>query len=164
MFTEEFKEKLEALYLDATSAVSALVARRVQMEGTNAKGGKFSSYSTTPYPAFKYYSTALRKNARGQLEAKMKTDKYISYSEFRQLVGNQVNHKDFTLTGEMWADFGITEVKMTDNIITAELGFLIEANTEKMVNCSMQEGVLIIEPSDDELEFIIDSVIEDLWN
>jgi len=71
-----------------------------------------------------------------------------------------VRHKDFTLTGEMWQKFGVTNFRKTFDGAKIELGGKNKDSQDKIDINSEREGQDITEPSDREIEIIQEAIEE----
>jgi len=84
--------------------------------------------------------------------------------EIRQNKGMQTSFKDFTFTGEMWRKFGEKSFTATKNNASITLGGT-NADAEMKINDNTErEGKNIIEPSDEEIKYVEDFLIEEIDN
>ena len=157
---ERIKQDLPDRFKIMVNESLALVVKRVQKKGLRADGSKFSKYSTTPVPAFFYHNLAKRKGATSKLEKFAKEKKYISYSDFRTLVGNRTDIKDFTMTGVMWASFHSFDVISDEKGVETYLGFNDVEVAKRYRYNSEREGIDIGDLSEDEVDKLADSINE----
>ena len=138
----------------AGADIAALVTNRVIQKGENADGGKFTPYSNTPVPAYWYIGKGRRNASDSAVKAKAKKGEKISYKEFRQLNGLNVAFKNFEFTGAMWRNFRVLRVEQSGFKFSAIIGGAIPMEQNKIDWLSKQEGRIIIEPNEKELQIV----------
>lgn len=149
--------------LKSSIDLAAAVKYRVQQNGLNSTGNKFSPYSDTKVPLFFYKNAPARvPSAFARLEAKLKAgkkegkDAKVSYKDWRIANNLKVDKKNFEFTGQMWANFGTAGSVRAQieggNIIR----LIIEGGNadakKKLAVTSWREKRSIIEPSESELK------------
>jgi len=166
MTPSEYVQNIESLIADiqatsmqnlgaATMDLVEKISTRVITEQENANNQKFDGYSQTKLPAFFYYSSARRvRKGLNEVKAAAKAGEKLSYADFRQLLGFSNASKNFELSGEMWAGFGI--ISVDESTETLVIGGRNKGSQEKIAWNSQREGISIIAATDNEIEELID--------
>ncbi len=102
---------------------AALVEQRVVSTGRKADGTTFSPYSTKKVPAYYYFGRSLNQSGERSIRDRARRREGVSYRDFRQYNGRNVNVKNFQFTGRMWQGFGVKNVtKLRLGVYRIELG------------------------------------------
>jgi len=148
---------------------AGMISHRVITKQTNARGAKFSKYSSRPMLTSGntlrgkrvWAAMAASKSKRRDLNwvtIKMKGKNVHlfelkgGYAQLRKIEGFGNTHKSFEYTGEMWDMFGVKRSKATGDEVVLVLGGKNMASQQKMDRNTEREGVNIIDISDKELE------------
>lgn len=156
--TEANKALKTALATEAQVAgmdAAALVEQRVVSEGKKADGNRFSPYSNKKAPAFYYFGRSLNQAGERAVRDKARRREGVSYREFRQFNGRNVNAKNFQFTGQMWQGFGVKSVVETGRgVYRVTLGGKT-AYTETLIGYhNRRENADLSEPSAQELQMV----------
>lgn len=118
-FIEDLNASREEESVLIGQELTAQIRNRVQNQKLNADGSPFGQYSTAKVPQWFFYNKALSLGA----DKKLKTGPWFtSYAEFRD--NNNLNTGDinFTFSGLMWKNTGVTEVKTEGQQTTVTIG------------------------------------------
>lgn len=138
----------------------ALVRRRVQNDKENADGSYFGSYSETKVPKWFFKGKSLS----GGAETKVQNGAYfISYAEFRDANNLESQEIDFTFSGDMWRNTGVTEVVENESETEVMLGGQTSRAKELHGYHAEKFGSLIV-MNEDEIKMIVDSHNERIFN
>ena len=97
----------------------ALIRNRVQNDKLNAEGQPFGQYSRALVPQWFFYNKALSLGA----DRRLKTgDWFVSYEDWRDMNNLNTGDINFTFSGDMWRNTGVTSVKSTNNSTTVTIG------------------------------------------
>ncbi len=145
----------------AGADAAALVENRIVTTGRTAEGGNLSPYSTKEVPAYYYYGRSRNNRGETAIRAKAKAREGVSYREFRQLNGLNVQNKNLEFTGEMWQGFGVVSVQQVQaGVLEIEIGGKVP-RTEKLLGYhSSRERTQISKPSPEEVEQVVDGIRE----
>lgn len=134
---------------------AALVEQRVVSEGKKADGNRFSPYSTKKAPAFYYFGRSVNQNGERAVRDKARRREGVSYREFREFNGRNVNVKNFQFTGRMWQGFGVKSVaEIRRGVYRVTLGGKT-AYTETLIGYhNKRENADLAEPSPQELQMV----------
>lgn len=86
------------------------IEKRVHEKSKRADGDTFGEYSKNKLPVNYFENMGSRKVNFTKEEKKTG----VSYADFRKKLGKQNKNKNFELTGDMWKDFGIKELKANE--------------------------------------------------
>ena len=149
----------------ATSALT-FIHERVIEKGEMADGSKFPAYSTSPMlvggKSFPTKSVSDKvfgsKEKRKQLEwrtlgegegAKRLAILQGGYKQWRQLMGRQTNHVDFSVSNEMWNDINIISNTGDHNQGIAVIGARKDSEKKKLAgNTSRKGDILDLSPAE----------------
>ena len=151
------------------------IEMRVRDKQKNWQGQSFSRYSTRPMLTSGttaksrrvWRAVASSKAKRRELDwvTIKKGGKNIhlfelkgGYAEMRRIEGFSNANKSFEFTGEMWRKFGIKDVKTGSGVIIFKLGGKTVASQDKIDWNSEREGINIIQPSQDEINYLQDKI------
>lgn len=138
-------------------AVSALtlIKERVQETGTNAKGQKYKPYSTKPMLAncstmilSSCNKIAGSKQKRKELNwVTIKGHKLFEipggYKQYRELMGRQTNHVDFSVTNNMWNDINVISKSSDHQKGVAIIGAKQEIEKKKLEGNTKRRGDIL---------------------
>ena len=86
----------------------------------------------------------------------------LQYELFRVANNQPVDAKNYTFTGDMWRDTGITEVDNTGFTTTVTIGGQTAEAAAKMAGNTLRDGP-ILQASEEEIEFIIEAHTERIF-
>lgn len=86
------------------------IEKRVHEKSKRADGDTFGEYSKNKLPVNYFENLGSRKVNFTKEEKKTG----VSYADFRKKLGKQNKNKNFELTGDMWKDFGLKELKANE--------------------------------------------------
>lgn len=141
----ELRSELPAIMLTQAMDGEALVQLRIQTTGKSATGAQLPGYSNNKLPKWFFtdtskYGSGLVNNVKGYQDE----GQGISYREFRQLAGRQVNHYDGTFTGNMWKDTGvIAETNESGSKIRITIGGKNQGAKNKLSWNSIKRGDIL---------------------
>jgi hypothetical protein len=182
---EDFKKDLpKAIFSKLTawawSDIRGMVENRVEQTQTNARGGKFSKYSTRPMLTSgntKKSANVWRKMAGSKEKRKelnwvtlKKKGKNIhlfelpgGYAELRRLENFTNVNKSFEFTGAMWDQWGplMSQCKVYPDGFLVRMGGMTEYSQELINKHSQDEGIDIIDMSNEEIKTLCQNV--DIW-
>lgn len=142
---------------------AALVEDRVVSKGERSDGGKFSSYSTKPVPAYFYFGRSRNASGERQVRAAAKNKQGVSYRDFRTFNGLNTGFKNFQFTGEMWQNFGVRNVQVIGKgLVRIEIGGKNERSKKLLGYHSDRENSNLSEPSQNEIKLVVDGIRERL--
>lgn len=87
----------------------------------------------------------------------------VEYELFRIENNQPVDAKNFTFTGDMWRDTGITSVETTGFTTTVMIGGQTQEAADKLFFNTERDGE-ILEASEDEIEFIVEAHRERIFD
>lgn len=136
-------------------AADTFIKKRVIDTGVNAKGSKFPAYSTKPM--LTNCSTMIlsacskvagSKDKRRELEWKtIKGHKLFTlpggYKQYRELMGRQTNHVDFSVTNRMWNDINIISNTNDHQNGEVEIGAKQESEKKKLSGNTKRKGDIL---------------------
>ena len=161
--TQAIEQDYYVEYLKNIKGLTSVIAHRVQGSSKNAKGGLFSQYSDTKVQPFMFYPEATRLNkGLNQLKAMQKRGESLSYADFRKLIGKTNSNKNFELSGDMWAKFGITKTDKQSN--TVFIGGKSKSSAFKIAANTAREKINIIAPSEEEITLVTNHLEKYLVN
>jgi len=166
-FESQHKQLLEALtdpnkvLRVALTNLHALISERVQQFGRNTDGsviggGKGYSTGTLNFKGItgKFEGIANKKQIKSRIKEFGDTEEfYGGYKEFREALGRQTNHIDYTLSGDMFRNFNIYPIQNGFG-----LGFSSQDEFNKMEWLTDQKGVFIL-PSEQEKELAAKDIL-----
>ena len=106
------------------------IEKRVHEKSKRADGGTFGEYSKNKLPVYYFENMGSRKVNFTKEEKKTG----VSYADFRKKLGKKNKNKNFELTGDMWKDFGLKELKANEFTLgstTAENQKILDINSER---------------------------------
>lgn len=156
MFVQTVNENRERESLIIGKETVALVRLRVQNEGVDSNGQSFGGYSKAVVPQYYYYGRSLSDGAEDKVKA---GDWFLSYEEFREDNNLRTDIKDFTFSGEMWRNAGVTDIQSDQYKTDVTLGGQTQRSAELLSYHSDKYGNLLA-PNEQEITFIVDSHIE----
>ena len=118
------------------------IEKRVHEKSKRADGDTFGEYSKNKLPVCYFENMGSRKVKFTKEEKKTG----VSYADFRKKLGKKNKNKNFELTGDMWKDFGLKELKANE--------FTLASTTEASQNIldinSEREKINIIKSNPEE--------------
>jgi len=153
LVANELQANREAESVQIGREAMALVRLRVQNDKENAQGASFGGYSTTKLP--KYFFTGKSMSAAAEAKVKKRGAK-MSYEEFREDNNLETDAKDFTFSGEMWRDTGVSEVNNTADTTTVIIGGTSE-RSRLLLGYNTERDGDILELSESEIDFVVDA-------
>ena len=172
---EDFKKSIGKLFEEVAKAIpkmaqtraitgTALIVKRLRERGIDANGTAYPKYSKNKLPTF-FFLEKGTKRAQSKLSGD-EFDEGVSYEEWRELNGRQIDHRDFSFTGRTLNSLGIVKTgrdssgyvvevfaKGTDEV--KKLGYLEEQSGD-ILTPSKQEEKLLTQDFDDDIQDIID--------
>lgn len=113
------------------------IEKRVHEKSKRADGVMFNSYSNYKLPVFFFKIPPEYKENKGNRKVnftKKEEESGVSYADFRKKLGKQNKNKNFELTGDMWKDFGLKELKANEFTLastTAASQKILDFNSER---------------------------------
>ena len=95
------------------------VRTRVQKQKVNADGSPFGQYSQALLPQWFFYDKSKTDTAEDKIRS---GDWFISYADFREVNDLYSGDIDFTFTGDMWRNTGVTEVQNDGDSVVVFIG------------------------------------------
>jgi len=142
------------------SEAMALVRNRVQNERKDKDGSSFGQYSQALVPQWYFYG---RSNSQGAEDKIKKGSWFQSYADLREANGLNSTDIDFTFTGEMFSNTGVTNVSEQGATVTVEVGGQTDTAAEKLSYQEPRYGN-ILALSDSEKTLIFEAYQERLVN
>lgn len=109
----------------------AVLEERILNTGRDEDGQGFKPYSKNPLPWFFFEG---RPGVR-QINDRDK-DEYpdgISYADYKKLIGRDVGHVNFRLSGRMWNDIGLVETRTEAGSFKVTIGGFSEEIKQRMI-------------------------------
>lgn len=106
------------------------IEKRVHEKSKRADGDTFGEYSKNKLPVNYFENMGSRKVNFTKEEKKTG----VSYADFRKKLGKQNKNKNFELTGDMWKDFGLKELKANEFTLastTAASQKILDINSDR---------------------------------
>lgn len=145
--------------LIATESV-ALVRLRVQNSKQDSDGQSFGQYSQAKVPKWFFKGKSLSNGAEDRVK---KAPFFISYAEFRDLNNLPSDDINFTFSGDMWRNVGVTNVEDETDITSVDIGGQTTRSKELLGYHNDRFGN-ILELNEQEIQFIVDSHEERIFN
>ena len=134
----------------------ALIRNRVQNEKVDADGSPFGQYSQAKVPQWFFYGKSLSLGADKELHT---GEWFVSYEEFRYMNNLNTGDINFTFSGDMWKNTGVTEVESSDGSTTVYLGGQTDRAAQIYEWQEPRYG-RILEPNEEEIEFVNEAHLE----
>jgi hypothetical protein len=147
------------LMVYAANDALILIRRRVQEEGTNAEGQKFTPYSVKPMLANCSSMTTGACNRVAGSKKKRKEMKWVTlqrggknirlfelpggYKQYRDVHGRQTDHVDFTFTGKMWGNIKVVSNNTEHNNGVARIAATLELDKKKLEGNTARRGPIL---------------------
>ena len=142
------------------SDTMALVRLRVQTDKEDADGLEFGQYSEAVVPQWMLYGKSLSDGA----ESKIKDGEWFqSYSDLREANNLETDAIDFTFSGDMWRNTGITNVQNTGFSTTVNLGGQTDRASD-IIGYQEERYGNIIAISDEEEQLVVEAHEERISN
>jgi len=136
---------------------AALVRNRVQNEKVDEDGASFDAYSQAVVPQWMLYSSA---TSDGAIERLKEGEWFQSYEDLKVANNQPIDAKNYTNTGEMWRNTGITSIESNGSSTTVTIG----GQTERAANIHAwtleRDDVTLIAPNESEVQFLLDAHTE----
>ena len=153
---EELNVNRESESVQVGSELMAQVRLRVQNDKEDSQGNSFGAYSTTLVPKFFFYN----KSMSGAAEKKVRSrPSLMSYEDLRADNNLETDSKDFTFSGEMWRNTGVTEVKNTTQSTSVSIGGT-SSRSERLIGLNSERDGNIIEPNEQEIQNAVEAHTE----
>jgi hypothetical protein len=136
------------------------VRTRVQKQKVNADGSPFGQYSQALLPQWFFYDKSKTDTAEDKIRS---GDWFISYADFREANDLYSGDIDFTFTGDMWRNTGVTEVQNNGDSVVVFIG----GQTTRAANIlEWQEPRYgnILEANEEEEKFVEEAHRERIFN
>ena len=164
----DFANKLKnlAATIDASREVQSvqiaqelrtLVRNRVQNDKQDSEGNTYDKYSEAVVPQSYYYGKSLSQGAEDKIKA---GDWFLSYEDFREANNQPIDAKNFTFTGDMWRNTGVTDVENTNATTSVSYGGQTSRSSDLIGFHSEREGLSIISANKQEIEFVTEAHAE----
>ena len=134
----------------------AMIRRRVQNEKVDSTGSPFGQYSQAKMPQWFFYG---KSNSAGADKELRDGDWFVSYADFREINGLDSGDIDFTFSGDMWKNTGVTEVESADGSTTVYLGGQTDRAAQIYEWQEPRYG-RILEPNEEEIQFVNEAHLE----
>lgn len=152
--------EIERVRLSQALAISqtaiAKIIDRILETGKKADGEEFDGYSEAVVPYWFFKGRGTKRNA--YKDGLKKYGYHFSYKQFRDISGRQTEHKDFSLTGEMWRDTSSITDYEDGEIITVTIYPKRSDNQNKIDWNSSRDGRLLELSSSEEQDLENDFV------
>jgi len=153
----ENRERESLIIAKETVAIARL---RIQNQGEDSEGQQFDLYSQAVVPKFFYKGKSLNATA----EEEVRTGEWLlSYETFREINNLRVDIKDFTFTGDMWRNVGVTSIDNKGAVVDISIGGQTTRAAELLGYHSDKYGNLLA-PNESEVQFLRDSHLERVFN
>ena len=159
LVTELISSREQDSIVIANDAI-ALVRRRVQTEKEDADGFEFGQYSQAVVPQWMLYNKSLSDGAEQRVKD---GDWFQSYEDLREANNLETDAIDFTFSGDMWRNTGITTVQNTGFSTTVNLGGQTE-RASNIIGYQEERYGNIIAISDEEEQLVIEAHEERISN
>ena len=117
--SEEINASRETELVKVAAETAALARLRIQNEKVDANGNSFGQYSQALVPRWYLYN---RSNSSGADQRVRKGSWFQSYRDLREANGLPTDNIDFTFSGEMLRNTGVTEIINNGNSTTVAIG------------------------------------------
>jgi len=136
---------------------AALVRNRVQNDKVDENGASFDTYSQAVVPQWMLYSSA---TSDGAIERLKEGEWFQSYEDLKVANNQPIDAKNYTNTGDMWRNTGITSIESNGSSTTVTIG----GQTERAANIHAwtleRDDVTLIAPNESEIGFIVEAHTE----
>jgi hypothetical protein len=133
----------------------ALSIRRVQQTGKDSDGQSFPDYSKKQVPKYFFYGRSRSAGAETRVRnAKLPT---LSYADFREANNLQTKHKDFTFTGQMFRNTGVSIQSNTGSVTTVSIGGRSDYSQKLLGYHAEKYGGSLLRSSTAEFRMIVDA-------
>lgn len=119
LLVEEINATREEESVLIGTELRTLVRNRVQNDKTNADGSAFGQYSQAVVPRWYFYGKSLSDGAE---ETIRQGDWFQSYTDFREANNLNTGDINFTFSGDMWRNTGVTQVQNDGDSVTVLIG------------------------------------------
>lgn len=159
----EIEQQLGPQMVILAADAAALIENRIVSKGQNKDGRNLSPYSSQTVPAYFYAGRSRNAAGENQVQKAIKQRQGVSYRQFRQFNGLNVNVKNLQFTGQMWQEFGVRKVqRLGRGIYEIEIGGKTAYSETLLGYHSKRENTPISAPSQQEINIVTKSVSERL--
>lgn len=130
--------------------LAATVRERVQNQKVDSDGSGFGGYSTAVVPRWMLEKRALSQGAKNTIRAGAW---FQSYTDLRAANNLPTDAKNFTFSGAMWAQTGVTDIQGSNGITTVKIGGQTQYAKDILGFQEPQHGNLL-EPSEQEIQTV----------
>ena len=153
LVANELQANREAESVQIGREAMALVRRRIHNDKVDAQGNSFGKYSQALVPKQFFYGKSLSAAA----DNKVRNRGYrMSYEEFREDNNLETDAKDYTFSGEMLRNTGVSDVQNTANTTTVSIGGTTSRSKELIGYHTERDGN-ILQLSEEEIKFVVDA-------
>lgn len=138
----------------------SLIRLRIQQDRADSDGSSFGAYSQALVPRWYGEQKALSQGAKNRIRS---GDYFQSYKDFREADGLQTESIDFTRTGQMFQQSGVSSVESTTNTTTVRIGGQTEYAKTLLGYHNARFGN-IFQPTDEEIQMVLDAEKERIEN
>lgn len=155
--TLRLNETREEESIIIATETAALVRNRVQNDKKDADGNTFDGYSQAVVPQWMLYSSA---TSDGAIDTLKQGPWFQSYEDLKVANNQPIDAKNYTNTGDMWRNTGVTGVESTNTTTKVAIG----GQTTRAANIHTwtyeRDDVVLIEPNEQERDFILEAHTE----
>lgn len=159
-FIEELNATRERESILIAQESSVLVRNRVQNDKVDSEGSSFGSYSEAVVPQWMLYGKSLSQGAEDRVKD---GDWFQSYRDLREANNLPTDSIDFTFSGSMWKNIGVTSVENTQDTTTVDFGGQTE-RASNILGYQAERHGNIIELNQQERDFIGEAHSERIAN
>jgi hypothetical protein len=144
----------EVQSIQIAQELRTLVRNRVQNDKEDSNGNSYGEYSEAVVPQSYYYGKSLSQGAEDKIKA---GDWFLSYQDFKEANNQPIDAKNFTFTGDMWRNTGVTDVENTNTSTTVSYGGQTQRSSDLIGHHSEREGLSIISANEKEIKFVTEA-------
>lgn len=154
---ELIKQELESTREEESVRIAndmfSVTRLRIQQEREDSTGSKFGNYSVALVPRWYGEAKALSAGAKQRIRG---GDYFQSYKDFREADGLQTEALDFTRTGQMFQQSGVTEIENTTNTTIVKIGGQTEY-AKRILGYHNERFGNILQPNEEEVQLVVDA-------
>lgn len=137
-----------------------LVRLRVQNSKETADGGSFGQYSEAKVPKWFFRGKSLSNGADERIR---KGPSFISYSDFRDANNLPTDSINFTFSGDMWRNTGVTGIEESEFETSVNVGGQT-TRAKELLGFHAERFGSLLEMSEKEVQFIVNAHSERISN
>lgn len=138
----------------------ANVRSRVQNQKVDADGTSFGTYSTAVVPRWMLEKRAMSGGAKTRIRAGAW---FQSYTDLREANNLKTDSIDFTFTGRLWQQTGVSDIQASRGITTVKIGGQTEY-AKQILGFQEERHGNILTPNEEELQRVREAHEERILN